>query len=48
MCLQGYELSDVEVKVSLEQFKSIYCGVDGSVTYVSCPLSNRPILGQPS
>lgn len=31
---QGYELADEEVTMPLDQFKNIYCNVDGSVVYV--------------
>ncbi|KAI1377521.1 RPB5 subunit of DNA-directed RNA polymerase [Hypoxylon crocopeplum] len=39
---RGYELSETEVKVSLESFKSIYCNPDGSVLRAKLKFSARP------
>lgn len=33
---QGYELAESEVKISLDDFKTQYCNIDGSVLYVFC------------
>ncbi|OTB03348.1 hypothetical protein M426DRAFT_321919 [Hypoxylon sp. CI-4A] len=39
---RGYELSDEEVKMSLDMFKQLYCNVDGSVLRSKLKFSARP------
>lgn len=32
LCVQGYELAEDEVKISLDAFRSQYTSIDGSVS----------------
>ena len=40
---RGYELTEEEVKISFEDFKSKYAGSDGNIEYVTSPFQQLPL-----